>query len=673
MNKQKGGAIEETSKVPVKNSPFVPNQRKEIDRQRYTPPIPKPEVKPMVDLKVYNPGPPPKPKGPLPVYNSPFPYHIPVGGPYYPMQELLQPLMYPVVNTYNISTDGPNTDFSKINMVFEDVLPLKDLVDTYLTVQERLNMARFVRAVLVKQGDGEMMSLNGKDKGSLLSYLKFMEVNPYHHDPHFNNTLKTLPNNMLLYRSGYPVKYSPEHGTVICADPSIGINIRIYRMSVAEFEIKDSITNDYHKFDLWREIAYYEEIREKVIKKKLCPNFVMMYAYYLNDNKTINFDKINALKGNMLKKNDPNYISCLFEPNYLATSEEIKDPFTGAIVKTVEKNIHADSHKCLIALTESPTHTILGWASKIYLRDHNIRRMINHGLHNDNVWLSIIFQLLVAMYVLQKLGIGIRDMKLQDNVFIKDLKIGANTLGWWKYRIGGLEYFVPNYGYLLQVDTNFKDIPAPESSLLPDSKIKQWKIYSNIFQGAQPFNEQDLNTLIHTNFCNLVNPSTFGREFTNMAGVGPSDNIKSLLEKIYNDAISSGPNIKFSDYIYKHVRQFLNNRIGTRLLKSEIEFMVLYGVKDFKKGDLVVHESNYDTYTWVMFLKQEEYTDPDIGKTIKATVLTKKTPETDDIFELNVSLDALYSYNKGVKPEPLVKPLEPKYNEEPLETYIIFD
>jgi len=155
---------------------------------------------------------------------------------------------------------------------------------------------------MVKHHDGEEVSLEDGDN-SLLSYLKFLELNPYSHQSFSNNPYKGLPKGMLIYRSCYTIRYDHATGGVKCAKESIGMNVRIYRMTQAELEVNKNKSN-YHTFDLWREIAYYEYVREEIIKKKVSPNFVALYAYYICEKSGIDFDKLELIKGKVEKKED---------------------------------------------------------------------------------------------------------------------------------------------------------------------------------------------------------------------------------------------------------------------------------------------------------------------------------------------------------------------------------
>ena len=66
---------------------------------------------------------------------------------------------------------------------------------------------------------------------NLLSYVKFMELNPYHSDKLTNNPYKSLPDRMLIYRSCYPIRFNNVNGLIIALesirDPgNLGTSIR---------------------------------------------------------------------------------------------------------------------------------------------------------------------------------------------------------------------------------------------------------------------------------------------------------------------------------------------------------------------------------------------------------------------------------------------------------------
>jgi hypothetical protein len=237
-----------------------------------------------------------------------------------------------------------------------------------------------------------------------------------------------------------------------------------------------------NEYNQWREIIYYEYIRENIIKKKVCPNFVSLFGYYLCRKSNINFDKIKMVNLKELKNlnnlNNINIQTFQQQMDDLNIHDTQQNQMTTALVKTLrdinpghviqnlateialkntqlkQKPIDLNEYcgEVLVALTESPTYNLFTWASKVYQQEGNTRRMINTGYHNDKVWKSIYFQLMVALYVLHLNKININNFSLENNVFIKDLAVDGAATSYWKYKINGIEYFIPNMGSLLMVD-----------------------------------------------------------------------------------------------------------------------------------------------------------------------------------------------------------------------------
>ena len=239
------------------NTPFVPNVQKEIELSKapqkplYDPGKEKPKFappmqKPLVDLQVYQED---KPRADKPKINPAFYAPIPSQGIYTPPQYnhqwpyfLNSVMTNPIVKQYNINT-GPFVDYTSINVIKEDSLP-SHLVNTSNSLGERINLYNFVRSVFIKHHDGEDINLDGKGNNSLLSYLKFLDLNPYNPASYPDNPYKGLPDNMILYRSCYPIRYDHTSNSVQCSPNSIGMNIRIYRLSHAQYNIKKLSNNN---------------------------------------------------------------------------------------------------------------------------------------------------------------------------------------------------------------------------------------------------------------------------------------------------------------------------------------------------------------------------------------------------------------------------------------------
>lgn len=649
--------------VEPTNSPFIPNVQKhivqsEIEKKPYQQQSQQPFTrqsqsgqKPLVDLQVYAPPSRPAPKKETinPAMYLPIPTQTPFGVPpqYNPMwPNFYSPqLVSPIVKQYSIN-QGPFVNYSTLSVVKEDSLPAY-FTNTFNTLGERIHLYNFIRSVFIKYHDGEDIDLDGKGKNSLLSYLKFLQLNPYNSQEYPDNPYRGLPDDMLIYRSCYPIRYDGQSNSVQCAPNSIGMNIRIYKLSIGEYNIKKLQQNNFYDYDNWREIAYYEYIREHIIKRKISPNFVTLYGYYIAEKVNIDFTKLQKVKS----------ISSNTQFNVSPCSKPI--PFNMNINKS---ELDAYSGKALVALTEAPTYNIYGWSSRTYSRNGNIQKMINPGYHTSEVWISVLFQLMVSMYILQLHKIAFNNFTVEDNVYIKDLTQHENVVMYWKYRINGFEYYVPNYGYLVLIDTNFKNIEPDHSTLIKHTGNKSYKIYSNIFKD-DVYDDSSINRLAFESFKTAFNPNSFSKVFTNYGGTPPPEDIKALLEKIYADATSPHANTDIGYYLYTYMASLLNNRIGTYLTELEVKNVRKDDAKPFEKGQIVVHEKPSETYKFVVFVEQT-------GSSV--TILTKEDPRKPDIIQTTVERSELFNYSRYDTILQNYKPAEANLNEEELlETYVV--
>lgn len=689
------------------NSPFIPNEQKQISqpttkyydeapkipmtniKQPMTQPFQQP--KPLVDLQVYQQQP-PKPQQPKGINPAQYvPMNLPVAGPYMPPQyppmynpywPMYSPqLVSPIIKQYSIN-NAPFLETTTLKMggIREDVLP-KQMTNTSNTLGERLNIHSFVRSVFIKTFDGEDIDIDGQGNNSILRYLKFLELNPYAPDINTNNPYMGMPTDMLLYKSCYPIKYDDKSNSLQCSPNSLGMNVRIYTLSVAEYNIRKLSGYDAYDYDVWREMSYYEYIRENILKKKKCPNFVLMHCYYISENCNIDKNKVLMLKGKSANNFSPviahlikqgqifindiksvqNHILTMTPPfitlmqvkqyeNRLAElqtkydelirmklavaeqqqlnktqqlftdiSDELKKllslfkktgPTTPSVptpsppitthplplptIPTIKSKspfspaLYDFSGKGLVTMTESPTYNFYDWASIKYESKGNIHTMINTGFHTSNVWMSVLFQIMVALHVLQSSGIAFNDFTIGDNIYIKDIADHNNGKSYWKYIIDSYEYYIPNYGYLVLIDTNFKDCN--------DSKI-----FSNIFQ-PNKYDVNDLNDKCFKAFVNTFDVNNFTKSFSNNGGSGIPDDVRKLLSEITGD-VTKNTDKKICNYITKYMSSLLNNRLGTNLLETEHKFINNSETTDFKKGQMIVNEVSADTYKFVVYIE----------------------------------------------------------------------
>jgi len=622
----------------------------------------------LVDLTVYQPSQPPqKPSKVHPSLWTPIttqnPYNLPsmmtsnpmtspypgafhpgqVGPMYDPNYDI------PIIKQYNIDVSGPDIDHAKLSSIFEDMLPIDNIKETYNTLSERLTLNDFIRSTFIKNHDGEDIRLTGTGGEScLVSYLKFIRLNPNVTKAYATNPYKNLPENTLIYKSCYPIRYDDSKRSVICARNSVSINIRIYKMNIEEYFMKvNSQRNDPARYNIWREIFWYEYVREQILKRRMCPNFVNMYSYFVEQDSKIDFNK--------LKEAKENKSTCTSQGKV-----NIND-----LEEALRERPRDYSGRVLVALTESPHYNIYEWASKAYERDGNVHRMVNTGFHTKQVWLSVFFQMISALYTLQKCKIGFRNFAIDENFFVKEIsKQNNNTF--WRYCIDGIEYYVPNEGFLVQFDSNFKEDKKLYQVGDKPSNKPRYKIYSNRI-GGEEFKEEDIEKLVFKSFLKTVNPNSFSKRFENAGGVRPPESVMSLITKIYTDANSPNASKNIGYYLSNYFTMFMNNRVGTYLDEAELNNLRRNDTRDFTKGRIVVQETEADSYKFVMYLgssKTPGY----------SSVMTREETNTysNDLIHQDVPTSTLYHYSRFENITQKFKAGEPIRSDEfCLETYIM--
>ena len=477
-------------------------------------------------------------------------------------------------------------------------------------------------------------------------------------------------------------------------------------------------------FDLWREIKYYEYVREKILKKKISPNFINLILYKVDTESKLNWLKLNSL----IYKSDPNSVLRKFneaEFNHINEKHNIKS-MTGLISylktkeiteeakKNAEKKImwnktlkqkngypvyekyayeqYADKHlsfyykrnpdnnkklnvirfdnkkkayflydekiqkfrmitnkvfldnswikcdslnqclekedltvdsgKSLIALTEAPTHNILEWCSPVYVEHGSIKKMLSTGYHDEKVWRSVLFQFVYTCAVLQKHEILFNRMSLENNFFIKDIYSPAENRGHWIYNIDGIDYYVPNYGYILVFDSKYIDANKINSRLLdasssPNSDEEtnvRYKILSTkIFKWDQNGDLTGVNETATKNafidhsyndFISMLQTDNFTAPLNKRGGLKPPESIMNLIDNLNKTNDGTGKNI--INKIFKYFKNYyLHNRVGDYLTKGEKEYLSLTSRPTFRKGGLLIHEERFREYKWVIFLRDD--------------------------------------------------------------------
>ena len=132
-------------------------------------------------------------------------------------------------------------------------------------------------------------------------------MNPYNASRFSRNPYKGLPYGFLIFRSCYPIRHDERTASTICARDSTGINVRIYRLTEGAYMVNRT-TQKVEDYDQWREMAFYDYVKDQILKPKVCPNFVIMYGYNITLDSKIDFesiqtiDKMKSKRGEFLDK-----------------------------------------------------------------------------------------------------------------------------------------------------------------------------------------------------------------------------------------------------------------------------------------------------------------------------------------------------------------------------------
>jgi hypothetical protein len=705
------------------------------------------------------------------------------------MQNPMYPWSYmpnqnvPIIKKYNISISNENGDLTKIHDLYEDVLPTVNGIvqKTLTTIVERMIMYQYLRSIFVKRYDGEQIvmgtnKINASQRSeltNLLSHIKLMELNPYHFSRLTNNPYKTLPDNFLMFRSCYPIRLNRNNNGITCAPDNIGLNIRIYQMKVLDLLAGKLGTNlKKTACDLWREIAYYEYIREHIIKPKRCPNFIMMHSWYQTAKSGIDFLKLKRLKllnisnttvikqknrdSNMNAIKDqneqdrleadnimdqhktlPNYdnvkqqiINILMDSqnsihdlnllnkqygnnsiivykkkasdiqlsNFSKTKLSSNKQFNklnvnplimSSPITTISTDIKFDlidqsqlsnydvdfpTTQCIVAITEAPTHNIYDWGTKSYSLDMGpIKKMVQTGYHDLKVWQSIMFQLLAAMHTMNLNDIYINEMKLENNVYIRDLSRDETQIGYWKYIVSGIEYYVPNYGYLVVIDTKYNQLEdnIDTINMTGDFTVKlPYSICGKIFED----DDASLELLKLNNLKEIFDGDNFKNKFLPYGGITPPKEIIDMMNEIKKSInilinTASGTYDETMDELFSETqRHFMNNRIGD-LVKDIEKDQLIKDNQNFRIGDMVAQTIGATvmdgrnvsaSYKWGLVIKLN-------NTTKQATILTK-----DDRRNYIVSNISFGDISKSYTPvEQNYKPNQKLTEDDILETYTV--
>lgn len=586
------------------------------------------------------------------------------------MKNFYTPFIY---KDYHINLSGPNDNHATATMIYEDALPPADIYSSYKTLRERNSLSDYVRGTFIKSDEGEFVDFKG-GKTALNSRLKLIQLNPYNTNVYSSNPYKGLPNDQsfLIYKSCYPIVYDKDTNLTQCNKQSTGMNVRAYKLNLKEFVIKyfnskakmdglkfskeiDLIINKMkdklddktklsdlspelvpYKFDVWRDEIYYAWIRNKINQQNICPNFVSSYCYFINKEANISFAKNGMLLDDLKDKSVPELLS---------------NGFTNCI---------------MLLLTESPNQNIYQWSSNTYTNKRGIHTMIHSGFKPESHWKSVIAQILIIFYTMDKYLFTIREMKIQDNFYIKDINIHGDTKQFWQYTIGNIDYYIPNFGNLVMFDHNYKELVKPEN------KNKFRIMMKDEF-------EDDTDEIRSTIILNAIECFTnnFSDIFKDDGGAPPPSSIIEIFKNIQQELIDKNEKIKSGEIKYDKLWEniilkymcnfeFIHNRVGTPLRDLEYPYIMKNDTRPrpFKTGELVIWEEKFETYKILLFVENNSKTS---CKCIKKDLNTNLYEVID-----NIAIDLLYHYAQSESIKQDGKLGEPVITyEQILERYIL--
>lgn len=385
---------------------------------------------------------------------------------------------YSIINKSFVNLDaGPRANHRAISNVYENIFPKSKVELSFSSLKNRLQMTRYIRSVLISEGDGEEKLLDSYSPNSLIGHLKLLHLNPFGDKSLTQNPYKTLPPGMLVYSSCYPIKYDENKSNTSCASNSTGLMVKIYQMSNIEYNAFasqewDGITAT----GSVNNIRAYKLLNEWTRTNK-CPHFVRMHAYYLFKNADIDFESLDnkmpvvyggGLIGNFIGQ--AGNVDIAHGPNdnfgpikeVLGASKKNKNIINEGGAVIVPSPTVPISKDCVIILTEAPTYTMDEWKKNKYDSNGKKEQQIYSSVYKKKITDSLKFQCFYSMQFMNKkihpsplpAPVGISGLTKYE-MFVKDVEKKIHGK-YWIYSINGIKFYIPNYGFIMLFDIKFE-------------------------------------------------------------------------------------------------------------------------------------------------------------------------------------------------------------------------
>ena len=212
---------------------------------------------------------------------------------------------------------------------------------------------------------------------------------------------------------------------------------------------------------------------------------------------------------------------------------------------------------CLLVISEYNTYDLKNWL--VYLSKKKISKN-----KLKQIWLNLIFQILVTLYFLYKKYKLIHNDLHWNNILIQVHK----KKGYWLYKIDELSYFIPNLGFT----------------------IKLWdfgKCHSNYF-----FNKKKDKLSINNinELTDLYRISDIYRWIKNDKKINNNIIPPYIINLFNNFKLESNNSLK--NIIYKNMYMYLHNKIGTIIPKYIKTVDILYPHYIYR-GEIVSYKNRY--------------------------------------------------------------------------------
>ena len=430
--------------------------------------------------------------------------------------------------------------------------------------------------------------MNKCDSVNVSNYIKFIDsgkpINLDYDARRRQRAYCNLDPNSRIYRGCYP--RGTESSNWQCAKGSVGIHIRVYKLKQSDinlFLIETDEEKSKLESNIYRDFHYYEIIRSLYFntetEKRKCPHFIQMYKTFHCDDSN---DVFKTETDPECKKIDGLSIGGrLFPTRRTSTggSNKIINSQNTKLQNIKPQSMHNFSLRytqqggnskteTLIILTEAPKYPFIDWVTENTKRlDHYKYLGIKSGVHTEKVWMSIMFQIWFTLLVLTE-----RD-PTKDNapyltfnnisykhLWIQEVKEG----GYWLYEIDGVEYFVPNWGYIILFDLPPNIGKTDNDGNLDDCRVFMSEFYNDVAESQEEIKK---SKEINNNMFKRLN-SSLNEDLFNLKSREDGVKSSSELSKIKK------PDEKITDLIGKGINLNTTPPQDHKLIQSKIKELI---------------------------------------------------------------------------------------------------